>query len=166
MDVSLRLGQDINVQVCNVRMFNTFKDHNMGDQMRMQGMVPIGHHFVLFKISQVLGLRFGGAMIFEQQVFFNVVWFLANQFHSQKNWDRFALCVGDYARVKEVVYYDLSVMPECLGGGLKDVEYDWVVEQGKLETRKARFSTALWLWFGLGWWCWNMVVEAVKRMGT
>ena len=107
----------------------------MSDQMAMQSMAPMSDQMATFKFFQLLGLRFGGAHIFEQPMIFNVIFMMARPFLSQKNKDKFVLCGSDYSKVRDVVS-DLTGIPECLGGTLQDIDYNWIEQQRLLEGRR------------------------------
>jgi len=66
---------------------------------------------------------------------FNVIFMIARPFLSQKNKDKFHLCGKDCSKLKNV-FSDLSGIPECLGGTLQDLDYNWIEQQRLLEGRR------------------------------
>ena len=123
-----RLSFDPEVQVCGILLFNTFSKLTLWDQMAMSNMAPISHQLATFQFFQILGFRLGGAYIFDQPSFFNLVWALARPFMSEKIRSRFHLCGSNYEVLKSVVA-NTELLPTFLGGNVEQLGNNWIAQQ-------------------------------------
>eukprot|EP01031_Cornospumella_fuschlensis_P028555 gene28555-34467_t len=130
-----RLSHDVNVQVCGMVFVNSFHDVGFWEALQVSRVLTLSHlQVVLTYMTRCLKLRLAAAMIFEQPLFFTVLWPVLRTFMSEKIKSRFFLCGADYAQLRRVLGDDLRMLPAELGGeGPEDMGQVWIARHLELQ---------------------------------
>jgi hypothetical protein len=110
-----RLSWDYNVQVNGIVLLASFHGITLYDALSLKQIAPISHHRAVFQYLHLLGLRFGGAYLFEAPTIVHYFLLSVKTFMSQKMAGRFHLCSNNYNICNDIVS-DVSILPVKFGG--------------------------------------------------
>ena len=110
-----RLSWDYNVQVNGIVLLASFHGITLYDALSLKQIAPLSHHRAVFQYLHFLGLRFGGAYLFEAPTIVHFFLLSVKQFMSHKMATRFHLCGNNYNKCNDIVG-DISILPISFGG--------------------------------------------------